>query len=481
MEISDQQRLLQYLRDHEGSISSGAMFDLERIIMNEREVLDPEWREVWEKVKSAAQHFFPPTHIRSMEARISQLKTIPEKLEHVTVDPKTRVTFLLGAGASAPSKIPTVRGLLEELWRRAAKLTRDDLDRLADFCKARSITNIEDLLTAAYTSNDSAKNANVVALLDYFLFEGAKSTDQENEAPLRRAARITRNLPNYSVNVSSISLLQSTLETLFSLLTSTMIAASPNQAHARIAQFIKAHVNASIVTTNYDACMDEALIGAEVSVSPCIGARDIRSRAGTKLIKMHGSINWAYCDSCQSATEYALLDLKRAYVDDSLSYPVTGICKNCGGIRRPLLVPPLSNKFIMFPDLIEIWNSARDVIDNSDLIVAVGYSFAEADSYMTKMIMQAMSNKRSQQMIVLDITSNVARSLKKRLTATIDNFDSARFVSIVGDCEQTLPEVLDAISKLKPPKESRPTPTEADQKHSRPARRNGAAVAKSTG
>ncbi len=68
------------------------------------------------------------------------------------LDPKSiRVAFLLGAGASKPkpSSIPTVKELLPQLLDRARRLDRDDVTKLAEFCEAGNIDNIEDLLTAA--------------------------------------------------------------------------------------------------------------------------------------------------------------------------------------------------------------------------------------------------------------------------------------------------------------------------------------------
>jgi hypothetical protein len=57
-----------------------------------------------------------------------------------------------------------------------------------------------------------------------------------------------------------------------------------------------------------------------------------------------------------------------------------GTCKNCGGLQRPLLVPPLSFKFLMFPNLIGKWNSARQSIEKADYLKFVGYYFPAADT-----------------------------------------------------------------------------------------------------
>jgi len=167
---------------------------------------------------------------------------------------------------------------------------------------------------------------------------------------------------------------------------------------------------------------------------------------------MHGSINWAYCDSCQDVKEFDLLELKKIYKEDKLSYPVIGICKKCGGLRRPLLVPPLSFKFLTFPNLIDIWNSARQSIEEAGYFIIVGYSFSEADTYINKIISRSMSMKNSQKMIIVNTNPNLVPMLRERFSAYIDGFDEKRILQGCESCEKILPEILDSMTDKKSPK-----------------------------
>lgn len=359
----------------------------------------------------------------------------------IKVNDDTKVIFLLGAGASSPSGIPTVDKLLSELWNRARKIGREDLDRLAKWCDERGITNIEDLLTAAYVSNFAATNRGITSLLDYFLFSRGRELPEGEEFLSRR-----RSIRASEVDVSSISFLQDTLQTLFGLLTSTMISASPNSTHDAIVEFIKGHKNTSIITTNYDGCMDEAILRNGMRLKGTIGSESEENNPDAiQLIKMHGSINWAYCDSCQGVREFDLLELKETYENDKLSYPVMGICKNCGGLRRPLLVPPLSFKFLMFPNLIDIWNSASQSIEEADYLIVVGYSFSEADTYITKIISRSMSMNENQKMIIVNTNPNLVSTLRDRFSAHIDGFDEKRILKACESSEKILPELLESI------------------------------------
>lgn len=422
------------------------------LILESSEELDPIWQSIWGKIKPTLSDYMPQGIVHEIEGKILSIEVIDKEIYKIKIKDATKVTFLLGAGASAPSGIPTVDKLLSELWNRARKIGREDLDKLAKWCADRNITNIEDLLTAAYISNFSSKNSSVISLLDYFLFSGSGTSSQEEEYESRRPHR-----QRTQIDVSSISFLQETLQTLFALLTNTMISAKPNQTHQSIVDFLKLHNGTSVITTNYDGCMDEAILNRKLKLrSALISDNNSDVTDKVDLIKMHGSINWAYCDSCHDALEFDLLQLKNVYNKDILSYPVMGICKNCGGLRRPLLVPPLSFKFLMFPTLIDIWNTARQRIENADYLIIIGYSFSEADTYITKILSRSMAIKSSQKMIIINNDPKLAPILIERFSAHIDGFDKTRILRAVKSSELALPDIINSLlGKTAPAKKAK--------------------------
>jgi len=445
----EQKNLLQFLKA-QPPFSPFAIRRIFRFISNkpEDEPLDPQWEEVWEKYREDAREELPSRIFEKIERTISQfIQSTEDEIWTTKIKANTKITFLLGAGASAPSEIPTVDKLLPELWKRAKKIGREDLDRLAEWCNEREINNIEDLLTAAYISNFAARNPNIISLLDYFIFSGSKKEEEYIE-------QLPRPLRSAEIDVSSINFLQDTLQTLFGLLTSTMISANPNSAHQAIVDFIKNRKckNTSIITTNYDGCMDEAMLKGKIPFKGTISGENENNPDAVPLIKMHGSINWAYCDSCQDVKEFNLLEVKKNYEEDKISYPVIGICKKCGGLRRPLLVPPLSFKFLMFPNLIDIWNSARQSIEEADYLIIVGYSFSEADTYITKIISRSMAIKPSQKMIIVNINNRLVETLRGRFSTYIDGFDEKRILKVGEDCKKILPKILKSMLDEKSPK-----------------------------
>lgn len=408
--------------------------------------LDPQWITIWNELnKKIDRRYLPINYWNEIESAIKSIKIIDDEIFKIRLSPTDQVTFLLGAGASVPSNIPAVNGLLSELWDRARRIGREDIDKLIEWCTEHRVTNIEDLLTAAYISNFAAQKESVISLLNYFLFSGGqKADDSDEEYYMRRP--LTK---ESQIDVSSISFIQDTLQTLFSLLTSTMIHAKPNKAHESIVDLVKKHKKISIITTNYDGCMDEAILRANLTIKDMSQIKENKNDSendSVELIKMHGSINWTYCDSCQDVRSFDLLKLKEAYEKDTLSYPVMGICKNCGGLRKPMLVPPLSFKFINFPNLIDLWNSAKNSIFDSSYIVAVGYSFSEADTYITKLISQSMAIHKNQKIIIVTTDTALTSLLRKRFESHIDSFDPKRILQANESCELILPKILPSFT-----------------------------------
>lgn len=436
--ISDRQK--RFLDEIATSSLNRLAYNLDRLTQI-GEPLDVKWVEVWDNNVEKFREIYPKEIFLRVEKNIPKNPPIDFEITKIKVKADEEVCFLLGAGASVaePSNIPTVANLLPELWLRAGKLGRDEIDKLAEWCDKHGVTNIEDLLTAAYISNFSAKNGNVTQLLDYFLFKGDADNDERGEYYARKRS--------LKVDSASISSLQDTLQVLFALLTGRMIPAKPNAGHEAIVKFLKNRSGVSIVTTNYDGCIDEALLSKKVNVNTYIDEEKIENSSSTPLIKIHGSINWTYCDSCHDVREFDLLKQKEAFGSDTFSYAVIGICRKCGGQRRPLLIPPIGLKFIMFPSLIRLWNEAREKIEKSKYIITVGYSFSDADTYINKIVERSMSVNNKQKLIICDPNQKLVDSLRKKYSARIELFDSKRILKVVGSSDKILPELLEMISK----------------------------------
>jgi len=390
--------------------------------------------------------------VKLIESFFESIPYLEEQLFSLDLS-KVRTAFLLGAGASkpAPSNIPTVKELLPQLLERGRRLDREDVTKLADFCKEREIDNIEDLLTAAQLATFSSRNPTILGLLNYLLYggeaDGSGGEFSHSAYMLERSqtGRLIRRMETTAANVSSVAFLQDTLQVLFGLLASTMLPAKPNKAHEAIAKFVKAHPDSTIITTNYDCCMDLALEAEQIPLTYCLDFAN--QNRGTdiekaRLVKLHGSLNWYYCETCQEVQCVDIRSTVNNYLQDKSPYSVIAICKDCGGQKRGLLVPPLAMKFDVAPPLTPLLTVARDVFEAAAAIVVVGFSFAEADLYISRMLSKSMQTKPDQKLIVIDPAIEVVSRVRRKFKSSIPNFDEQRIIGLKVDCSEALPKLL---------------------------------------
>lgn len=363
-------------------------------IINGDEDVHPDWLTFFDSKINLIRRIRPASAVAKITNFFAELKPYDLAIQDIDSE-KLRLTFLLGAGASKPepSNIPTVTELLPHLLERARRLDREDVTKLADFCERREIDNIEDLLTAAQLATFCSRNSSVLFLLNYLLYRG----DQERIV-MEHSAWVSRYTQRTSpiADVSSVAFLQDTLQVLFGLLASTMLPAQPNRAHKAIAEYVNKHPNSAIITTNYDCCMDLALGEIKRPLKyklEFVNQRENDLSDATQMIKLHGSLNWYYCETCQEVQLVDIRGLLQDYVENKSPYAVIGICKDCGGQRRGLLVPPLAMKFDVAPPLTPLLGEARDSFEKADLIMVVGFSFAEADLYISRMLSKSMQTE----------------------------------------------------------------------------------------
>ncbi len=443
-----QERLLEEARS--SPTSAFAIDDLLHVCRDEditsgRETIHPEWARLFEVNFRTLQSRLGRQELEGL-ARVFR-QAHPFDSEVLTLDvSNARVVFLLGAGASkpSPSDIPTVAELLPDLLQRARRLNRQDLDRLAEFCEESKIKNIEDLLTAAQLSEFCSRNPIVLRLIEFLIY---RKGPREEPRIARRGVPLRA-----EGDLSAVAFLQDTLQVLFGLLSSRMLPAKPNAAHKAIAKYVRSHKNASIVTTNYDCCMDLAL-GTEGSDFSYLvdfsNTTDRVSSAQTErcLIKLHGSLNWFYCDTCQKVH---LIDIKKTvkeYMSDSGCYSVIAVCRDCGGQRRGLLVPPLAMKFDLAPPLTPLIESAQEAFNNADMIIVVGFSFADADLYISRMLTKRLQSSKHVSIVVFDPDYGVVDRLRRQMSLRIGGFDPKRILRVGDDCSKAIPAFLSGKMK----------------------------------
>ncbi len=351
-----------------------------------------------------------------------------KQIQEITISEEQPILFFLGAGASKPkpSSIPTVSEMLKELWKKSNRMENRPLAKLEQWCKENNIENIEEMLTGVTLSDLLIKNRKVHNLLNSVLYPEFASL---KELTIR--------------DIDSVSSFQSTIDTFFSLMVGTMLYAQPNALHEAIANFSSLFGCAYIVTTNYDACMDQALDNSKVEHSYIIGSQ---KKEGMPLVKMHGSINWFYCPSCQNVLIPTIENMRQS-IKNNVPYSVTGICPICTGPTKQFIVPPTSYKFLIYPPIVQVWNAGRDIFEKSKVYVIIGYSFSTGDDYITKMLLKAIREDPSKQLIIIDKSADTIEKFREYLKMHIVSFHDKNFHAFVDSAEIMGPKVIDALMK----------------------------------
>lgn len=118
-------------------------------------------------------------------------------------------------------------------------------------------------------------------------------------------------------------------------------------------------------------------------------------------------------------------------------------------------------KFDVAPPLTPLLNDAREAFEGADVVIAVGYSFADADVYITRMLSKSMQSRDSQKLLIVDPDSAIVDKLKLRFNHSIPRFDTERILYAHQGCEAFLPqflagELIEKDKELKPAGRRRP-------------------------
>lgn len=395
-----------------------------------RELPGPTGRELHRWLLRVARRYVGELPGRQEQEALARKKAAEAALRELgKMDPSasTPLLFFLGAGASKPepSNIPLVDELLPALWERSNQLETRPLARLQEWCEANDITNIEEMLTGVYIANVLIGRPKVHGLLRSVLYP--RLADME-------ALDIR--------DVDAVSQFGNTLNTFFSLLVGTMLQAEPNPSHHAVARFVKDVPDATILTTNYDACVDVALDSAGVRYHYVI--REAAGDTATRLIKMHGSINWFYCENCQGLQMPTVQDMRES-TDKGMPYPVTGMCPTCLATSQQFIVPPTAFKYLAYPPIVQVWDEGREAFETARMYVVVGYSFSDPDDYLAKMLLKAVGDDPEKHVVIVDTSQATIDRFRGYITRHASSFDEKRIHALVGSGAELVPRVVETL------------------------------------
>ena len=264
-----------------------------------------------------------------------------------------KTVFVIGAGFSKEAgfplteeftdeeKITKIRSNLNETERqRLDKVTGYFLNRIQEkYCK----DNIESVL-------------NHIAVADYLAMEATT-----NDAETYPSSQIFSDLLWYIARVLKES--------------------AKSTVPVEYEKFVKyAYDNkCPVISFNYDLIIEEAL--RKLNIECDYGFDTIPIDNSLFLMKMHGSVNWAFCSKCENVVIFSGYEASNIVGGTSKC----SVCNEC--TLETIIIPPILYKdtFYKHPryeDLIrQLWGFANDELVEADKVVFIGFSMAETDAY----------------------------------------------------------------------------------------------------
>jgi len=166
-----------------------------------------------------------------------------------------------------------------------------------------------------------------------------------------------------------------------------------------------------VITTNYDLVVDTSLMYMSLQRQPpgglpnyYCGIANISSvgsneKFGT-LLKLHGSLNWLVCRTCQrlelgatDSTKFLSIFDRIARPDLRSSFTADGApCGVCRTMLRPLLVAPSHLKDYRNPHLSQVWHEAQRVLRQADRAIFIGYSLPDDDVEVVYLLKRGLAH-----------------------------------------------------------------------------------------
>lgn len=191
-----------------------------------------------------------------------------------------------------------------------------------------------------------------------------------------------------------------------------------------------------VITFNYDLILEKALRTFGINPDYCIRnakyAASMKPTANTiKLIKLHGSINWALSDT--GKTNIQIVNKPMELIEDEDKYPV--------------LLPPTWNKGSFINTLSSLWTQAIEAIKKATRVIVIGYSMPTTDLYFKYFISAGLRQNHSLRSFVIINPTDISSQYRsffdetyfaKRLIIPKSDYpdeEGVRFGTLMGRAE----------------------------------------------
>lgn len=190
----------------------------------------------------------------------------------------------------------------------------------------------------------------------------------------------------------------------------------PDFVRKKIADLADEHI---ILTFNYEMIFEDALIRSldrgcfsyeiDVDENKIINFPGYPKpyRNSVKILKLHGSLNWGFCQSCSKMHLFWFNSYLRIFEEK---------CVDCEGNLEPILIAPTRDKKL--PIYLEkVWDIAKKKITVADEIFIIGCALNDYDKDALALIIDSIeANKKIPKLLIADPN---AKKIEKKITSRI--------------------------------------------------------------
>lgn len=351
------------------------------------------------------------------------------------MDKKERIVFVLGAGFSAPAKLPIQDRILQEMIQKPADEFLNYTPEPESTKFLKSFITVGLFLLQNYTAFDCAEykeSFEELALKSKYtkLDASVLSEDTEKNELLILREKIRDSLEKSNIHVSledgftsfdktyqskeyfhrySSQYVDEIKESITRLFVYYFSKRCKNHTYAEsdylsFFSYLKNHApNSAIISTNWDVLTETYLekqkLVYDLSLNDAYYMKDgtvtSKSRKTIKLIKIHGSINWFRCLNCGRINIVNSEDCGNYLFDDKSQETCKScrITKNTDFLLQSQIITPTMMKSLNSQLYTNLWSSARDALLKADHVYFVGYSMPIADFDFRYLLHQSISDK----------------------------------------------------------------------------------------
>ena len=325
-----------------------------------------------------------------------------------------RVVFILGAGASKCVGAPLMLDFLD----KAEGLRRTD--RVGDYKQQfdlvfKGLSALQQVHAKTQIDQDNLEAVFAAFEMAKLLGRFGRLEDREISdlpAAMRRVIEVT---------------LQKTIQARVTAVDSNggnsdIVLSEYDAFGQKLAHLKRQSYSISIITFNYDLCLDYILQKHNLGVDYGF---DAGVTSGIKLLKLHGSLNWGRCSECDEIRIGPVFDTMQKSLasrkpNDLVTFePVVEANKLCSSHKRPMdlvLVPPTWSKAEHHREVQQVWRSAALELKEAEYIAVCGYSLPESDYFFRYLLaLGTMGDSRLKSFVVCDPSRAVESRCKNLL------------------------------------------------------------------